>query len=127
MAGAAATAVQTAPGVSPSYSPYDPGPFYSLSVYECENQPALVRGLIGAHEEIAYLLLLWGGAVAVWLARGEFEPAARLWSLLLVVQSLPYMAALALSLINALPAPRLPQKIGEAVATAAAIDAKPAE
>jgi exo-beta-1,3-glucanase (GH17 family)/cellulose synthase/poly-beta-1,6-N-acetylglucosamine synthase-like glycosyltransferase len=98
-----------------------------LRTPKCENQPALIRGLAAAHEEIAYLLLLWGGAAAVWLARGEFEPAARLWSLLLVVQSLPYMAALALSLINALPAPRLPRQIGEVVVSAATIDAKPAE
>jgi len=41
--GAAATAIQTTPGVSPGYNPYDPGPFYSLSVYECENQPALAN------------------------------------------------------------------------------------
>lgn len=40
-AGAAAMAVQTTPGVSPGYNPYDPGPFYCSSVYECENQPAL--------------------------------------------------------------------------------------
>ena len=39
--GAAATAVQTTPGVSGAYDPVDPGPFYCLSVYECENQPAL--------------------------------------------------------------------------------------
>ncbi len=42
-AGAAATAVQTTPGVAPGYNPYDPGPFYCLSVYECENQPALAN------------------------------------------------------------------------------------
>lgn len=40
-AGAAATAIQTTPGVSPGYNPYDPGPFYALSVYECQNQPPL--------------------------------------------------------------------------------------
>ncbi|MBC7287664.1 MAG: hypothetical protein H5T86_06380, partial [Armatimonadetes bacterium] len=40
-AGAAAMAVQTTPGVAPGYNPFDPGPFYCLSVYECENQPAL--------------------------------------------------------------------------------------
>ncbi len=39
--GAAATAIQTTPGVSGAYDPVDPGPFYCLSVYECENQPAL--------------------------------------------------------------------------------------
>lgn len=40
-AGAAALAVQTTAGVSPGYNPYDPGPFYALSVYEAQNQPAL--------------------------------------------------------------------------------------
>lgn len=40
-AGAAAMAVQTTAGVSPGYNPYDPGPFYALSVYEPQNQPGL--------------------------------------------------------------------------------------
>ncbi len=39
--GAAATAIQVQPGVSPSYDPKDPGPFYALSVYEAENHPNL--------------------------------------------------------------------------------------
>ncbi len=43
MAGAAATVVQTMPGVAPGYDPVDPGPFYAWSVYECENQPALAN------------------------------------------------------------------------------------
>jgi hypothetical protein len=41
MAGAAATVVQTLPGVSVGYNPVDPGPFYAWSVYEAENQPGL--------------------------------------------------------------------------------------
>ena len=91
---------------------------------KCENQPALIRGLVAAREEIAYLALLWAAAAAVWLARGEFEPAARLWSVLLVVQSLPYISALALSLINVLPAaPRLPRPLAEPVVA----DVSPAE
>jgi hypothetical protein len=40
MAGAAATIVQTSPGVSPSYDPIY-GSFYSLPVYEPQNQPPL--------------------------------------------------------------------------------------
>src|SRR3546814_6154631 len=74
-----------------------------LRTPKCENQPALVRGLVAAREEIAYLLLLLIAAAAVWLARGELEPAARLWALLLVVQSLPYMTALAFAMINVIP------------------------
>ncbi len=41
MTGAAATAVQTSPGVSPAYDPANPGPFYSGSVYEPQNQTPL--------------------------------------------------------------------------------------
>lgn len=41
MIGAAAYAIQTQPGVSPGYDPIDPGPFYALSVYECQNLPEL--------------------------------------------------------------------------------------
>ena len=40
-AGAAATAIQTRPGVAPGYDPIDPGPFYATSVYEPQNQPDL--------------------------------------------------------------------------------------
>lgn len=39
--GAAATAIQVQPGVSPLFDPKDPGPFYALSVYEPQNQPEL--------------------------------------------------------------------------------------
>lgn len=41
MVGAAATAVQVQPGVSPDFDPKDPGPFYALSVYEPQNHPEL--------------------------------------------------------------------------------------
>jgi hypothetical protein len=37
-AGAAATAIQTTPGVMTGYNPIDPGPFYATSVYEPQNQ-----------------------------------------------------------------------------------------
>lgn len=43
MAGALAYIVQTTAGVSPGYDPVDPGPFYALSVYECENHPELAN------------------------------------------------------------------------------------
>lgn len=40
-AGAAATVIQTRPGVAPGYDPIDPGPFFATSVYEPQNQPEL--------------------------------------------------------------------------------------
>ena len=90
-----------------------------LRTPKCENQPALVRGLVAVREEIAYLVLLWVGAVAVWSTRGAFEPAARLWAVLLVVQSLPYVSALALSMINLLRPSRRPGSVGGPVLPAA--------
>ncbi len=61
--GAAATAVQTTPGVSPAYDPVDPGPFYCLSVYECENQPALGNNTFFSESGFAGMLV-WRIAMA---------------------------------------------------------------
>ncbi len=65
--GAAATVVQTTPGVSPAYNPVDPGPFYCLSVYECENQPALGNNTFYPDSGFAGMLV-WRIAMvrAVW-------------------------------------------------------------
>ncbi len=67
-AGAAAYVVQTTPGVSPGYLPYDPGPFYCSSVYEAENQPPL--GNPTFYPESGYAgMLVWRLAMAraAWL------------------------------------------------------------
>jgi cellulose synthase/poly-beta-1,6-N-acetylglucosamine synthase-like glycosyltransferase len=71
---------------------------------KCENKPRLVQALLSAAEETLLAILLIGAAVGViWLQGGEL-PGARLWGAALLVQSLPYLAALAMGLISAFPA-----------------------
>ncbi len=71
---------------------------------KCENQPALVRALAAAAEEGALAVALWLAALGVAVTQGRDLPGALLWSGVLLVQSLPYLAAVLMSLTNALPA-----------------------
>lgn len=70
---------------------------------KCENQPALVRALAAAAEETVLAAALLLAALGVGLAQGRDMPGSLLWSGVLFVQSLPYVAAILLSLTNALP------------------------
>lgn len=70
---------------------------------KCENQPAFMQALLMAREEIGLMLGLWVAALAIVLVFGHENRDAFMWSGLLVVQSLPYLAALITSLINAFP------------------------
>jgi hypothetical protein len=75
-----------------------------LRTPKCENQPALVRGLLMAWEETGLMALLWTGAAAVAYRYGSDEPEAMLWSAMLLVLSLPHFATLLFSMINVVPA-----------------------
>ncbi len=70
---------------------------------KCENQPAIVQGILMARTELYWLLALWISAAMVIWAEDWHNREAVLWSTLLVVQSLPFIAALATSMINAVP------------------------
>jgi exo-beta-1,3-glucanase (GH17 family)/cellulose synthase/poly-beta-1,6-N-acetylglucosamine synthase-like glycosyltransferase len=70
---------------------------------KCEDQPALVQGFLYAKEEVGLMLALWATALAVGWREGADNRDAYIWSAMLVVQSLPYIAALALATINGLP------------------------
>jgi cellulose synthase/poly-beta-1,6-N-acetylglucosamine synthase-like glycosyltransferase/exo-beta-1,3-glucanase (GH17 family) len=70
---------------------------------KCEHQPAFMQALLMAREEIALMAGLWLAALAIVVIFGHQNRDAFMWSGLLVVQSLPYVAALATSLINAFP------------------------
>lgn len=73
---------------------------------KCENRPRLVQAVVSAAEETVLALLLVGAALAVlWLQGGDL-PGARLWAAALLVQSLPYLAALGMGMINVFPARR---------------------
>ena len=58
-------------------------------------------------------VLLWVGAAVLWLHNGAIDPEARLWALFMVVQSLPYAAAVYVSLVNALEQMRHVQPVYE--------------
>jgi len=45
---------------------------------------------------------LWLAAMVLWSTSGTIDPEARLWSIFMLVQSLPYAAAVAVSVVNAL-------------------------
>jgi hypothetical protein len=55
-----------------------------------------------ARAEAVLTALLWAGAAALWFTSGQLDPEARLWALFMVVQSLPYAAAVYVSIVNAL-------------------------
>lgn len=85
---------------------------------KCENQPAFMQALLMAREEIALMVGLWAAALAIVVIFGHQNRDAFMWSGLLVVQSLPYVAALATSLINAFPDLKFMRRGGPPVAVA---------
>ncbi len=84
---------------------------------KCEDQPALIQGFLHAKEEVMLMLALWVTAFAVGWKEGGDNRDAYIWSAMLVVQSLPYIAALAVATINGLPMPK--QEEGPAAPAAA--------
>ncbi len=61
----------------------------------------LGMALAMARDEAVLAGLLWLVAAGVWFGVGALDPDARLWAWLLLVQSLPYAAAVYVSLVNA--------------------------
>ncbi|MSO55153.1 MAG: glycosyltransferase [Rhodospirillales bacterium] len=82
-----------------------------LRTPKCENQPALIRGLSAAWEELALLGVLWLGAGVVAWKHGEYEPEALLFVALLLLQSTPYVAAIGVSMVNTFAPWRLTETV----------------
>jgi hypothetical protein len=74
-----------------------------LRTPKCENAPALVQALKMAKPETILFVLPLIAAIAIVAAYGRDYPDAIAWAAMLVVQSLPYGAALAQSMIAAAP------------------------
>ncbi|MBY0429601.1 MAG: glycosyltransferase, partial [Rhodospirillales bacterium] len=70
---------------------------------KCEDKAAIMKAILMAREETTLMLLQWIAAVMVLWYADPGDPDARLWALVLGVQSLPYAAALITSLISVLP------------------------
>ena len=77
-----------------------------------------------ARGEAVLTALLWLAAAVLWNTSGAIDPEARLWSIFMLVQSLPFVAAVVVSVVNALEQMRHARAIYETasapvVATAA--------
>jgi exo-beta-1,3-glucanase (GH17 family)/cellulose synthase/poly-beta-1,6-N-acetylglucosamine synthase-like glycosyltransferase len=68
-----------------------------------ENKPALMKGILGAWEELALASSQWICAAAVLNVWGIHDRDAKLWAAVLIVQSMPYLAAVITSMANAIP------------------------
>jgi hypothetical protein len=58
-----------------------------------------------AREEVFIMLLLWGAALGIFLVNGLPSNDMRFWVTMLLVQSLPYLAALIMAFLSSLPKP----------------------
>lgn len=71
-----------------------------LRTPKCENRPALIRGLLMAREELIMALLLWTTAALILMHQRTDNIDAVMWVAVLIVQSLPYLASLVLSMAS---------------------------
>lgn len=71
----------------------------------------LLVALSEAREELFIMLLLWSAALGIYLVQGLPSSDMRFWVAMLLVQSLPYVAALVMALLSSLPKPQ--EKAGE--------------
>ncbi|GIL39546.1 glycosyltransferase [Roseiterribacter gracilis] len=68
-----------------------------------EDRPALMQGILMARDEIKWMLALWVLAGLVLYLMTWHNREALLWSIMLLVQSLPFFAAFVTAMINAMP------------------------
>jgi len=78
---------------------------------KCEDKVGLKKAVLGAWDESLIAAALWLGTVGVLLGRGAYDSEARIWAIMLLIQSVPYAAALLTSLMGALPAPEAKPQI----------------
>jgi exo-beta-1,3-glucanase (GH17 family)/cellulose synthase/poly-beta-1,6-N-acetylglucosamine synthase-like glycosyltransferase len=81
-----------------------------LRTPKMKNAPALVQGLVMAREECFLLLLTWGALLGVGFGHHWATIETKLWCLVLLTQSLPYLASVSVSILAAMPA-RLPKPV----------------
>ncbi|WP_268799900.1 glycosyltransferase [Pseudomonas huanghezhanensis] len=65
----------------------------------------LLVAISEAREELFIMLLLWGAALGICLVQGLPSNDMRFWVAMLLVQSLPYLAALIMAFLSSLPKP----------------------
>jgi hypothetical protein len=76
-------------------------PFFRTPKRACNT--GLMRAVADAREELLFLLALCIAAVAIYNLQGRELPDARIWSMVLLLQAIPYGATLLLSVVSAFP------------------------
>lgn len=66
----------------------------------------LMVALAEAREEVFIMLLLWGAAIGISIVQGLPSADVKFWVATLLVQSLPYLAALIMALLSSRPKPQ---------------------
>jgi len=74
-----------------------------LRTPKCEDKAAWTAGFMMASEETVLMLSQWFCAILILSVKGWHDIDARMWALVLGVQSIPYAAALTTAMISALP------------------------
>lgn len=74
-----------------------------LRTPKLEHSLALVKALASAREESLFMLALWGAAAGIIVKHGSDTLDLLLWIIVLIVQSLPYLAAVLMALVSGLP------------------------
>jgi exo-beta-1,3-glucanase (GH17 family)/cellulose synthase/poly-beta-1,6-N-acetylglucosamine synthase-like glycosyltransferase len=74
-----------------------------LRTPKLEHSLTLLKALASAREETLCMLALWLAATGVFIRHGSDTMDLLLWIIVLLVQSLPYLAALLMSLVSGLP------------------------
>jgi len=75
-----------------------------LRTPKCENQRAVIKGVLMAWEEMLIFLTFCLSSAAIIGRHGTDNPEILLWVGVMLIQSLPYGAALLTSMINVIPA-----------------------
>jgi hypothetical protein len=76
-------------------------PFFRTPKLKTPNR--LLAAMVDARWEWVFALGLWASAVGVFIMQPEGGLDLQLWMLLLIIQSLPYFAAIVMAIISALP------------------------
>jgi cellulose synthase/poly-beta-1,6-N-acetylglucosamine synthase-like glycosyltransferase len=75
------------------------------------DKAAWTQGFMMARDETLLMLSQWGCAILILSNKGWQDLDARLWALVLAVQSMPYLAALVTAMVSALPSGPLMEKL----------------
>ena len=67
-----------------------------------DERATLGMALAMARGEAVLAVFLWIAATVLWINNGVLDPEARLWAVFMVVQSVPFAAAVFVSMVNAL-------------------------